>query len=55
MKIERIDLEEIPIENLIRLCKWLGIDESSDFKRSSLINWLIWMGHCSDSKAGGWR
>lgn len=54
MKIDRFDLEQIPIGNLIRLCKWLGIHESSDFKKSSIINWLIYEGHCSDPKAGGW-
>lgn len=54
MKFDRYELEQAPIENLVRLCKWLGIDESSDFQRSSLINWLVWMGYCKEIHPGGW-
>jgi hypothetical protein len=52
---ERKDFETIPIENLIRLCKWLGADERFDFERSNLINWLVFMGYCFDPNVGGWR
>lgn len=54
-KFRRKELEYAPIEDLIRLCKWLEIDESSDFKRESLINWLIWMDYCENPNLGGWR
>lgn len=48
MKFRRAQLESADHEALIRLCIWLGIDGNTDWERSSLINWLIYMDYCWD-------
>ncbi len=35
-------LSHCDMDGLVRLCRWLKIDESSDLKRGSLIGWLQW-------------
>lgn len=41
-------------EDLVRWCKWLGIDPSSDFKRDSLLEWLEYEGYVTP-QGQGWR
>lgn len=51
-KFDKAHLYLCKIEDLIRLCQFLGIHESSDLKRSSLINWLIFEGYVDVSPPG---
>lgn len=55
MKFYVKDLENCKLKDLIKLCRFAGIDESSDFKRISLIKWLIYMGWAHDTTLGSWR
>lgn len=43
-------LEDARTEDLVRLCKFLGIHPSTDWKRSSMINWLVYEGVCGENK-----
>lgn len=44
-QITTFQLTHCSEEDLKRLCIYLGIHPSSDFKRKSMINWLCYMGY----------
>lgn len=44
MKLRRFQLGACRVEDLRRLCQWMGIDGSSDMERTSLMAWLIYEG-----------
>ena len=41
MMLSQYQVNNCKLEDLVRLCKYLGINRESDFKRSSMVNWLV--------------
>lgn len=49
MKITENTLKKCKTKDIARLCKYLKMPEGSDGEKQSMINWLIYSGHCAAS------
>ena len=45
IQLDQFQVKNCKLDDLIRLCRWLGIPDGSDNKRQSLINWLVHEGY----------
>ena len=45
MNIRPFHIRNATHDGVKRLCTWLGIDKSTDWKQESLLNWLIYEGY----------